>query len=513
MVSLVGVGPGDPGLLTLRAQRAIARADTVMYDALVHPGVLRHARRDAEMLFVGKRKGHESTTQDEINHMLLYRAGQGRRVARLKGGDPFLFGRGAEEAEFLAAHGVDFEVVPGVTAALGALAYAGIPISHRDLSSSIALVTATERPDKPDAAVRWERLADATQTLVLYMGLSRLRETLSALVSNGRDPETPAAVVAWGTHPEQRVVVATVETLADKVERSRVTAPALVVVGEVVRLRETLRWWDRGPLSGRSVVVTRAKEQSASMVDALAAEGATVIEQPVIRVEPAPDPAAVARAVWAVAHGAYEAVAFTSGNAVTRFFEAIEAAGRDARALGRCLVAAIGPATAEALRGVGVKPDLVPSSHVGEDVADELLWALGERARGARVLLPRAETARETLPAALRKAGCDVDIVAVYRTVAVEGAELGPLREALAKGEVDAVTFTSGSTAQRLCEALGRDARALLSNTTVASIGPTTTRVAEALGLRVDVEADAYTAEGLIDALRRHFQRSQRDDA
>ena len=511
MVSLVGVGPGDPGLLTLRAQRVIARADTVMYDALVHPGVLRHARDDAERLFVGKRKGADSTTQDEINHMLLYRAGQGRRVARLKGGDPFLFGRGAEEAEFLASHGVEFEVVPGVTAALGALAYAGIPISHRDLSSSVALVTATERQDKP-GAVRWDRLANATQTLVLYMGLSRLRETLAALVENGRDEETPAAVVAWGTHPEQRVVTGTVATLADLVGEARVTPPALVVVGDVVRLRESLRWWDLGPLSGRRVVVTRAREQSAGIVDALADEGASVIEQPVIRVEPPEDLAAVGRAVWALAHGAYEAVAFTSANAVDRTFEAIDAAGRDARALGRCLVAAIGPATAEALRRRGVRPDLVPMSHLGEEVAQELLWALGERARGARVLLPRAAVAREALPRALSAAGCDVDAVAVYRTAPAPGADFDDLRDSFERGAIDAVTFTSGSTVQRFCEGLGPRAPGMLSNAVVASIGPATTRAARALGLSVNGEAEEHTAEGLVAALRDYFLVHRRYD-
>lgn len=507
MVSLVGVGPGDPGLLTLRGARAIARADVVLYDALVHPAVLRHARADAERLFVGKRKGADSATQDEINHLLLYRARQGRRVARLKGGDPMLFGRGAEECEFLAAHSVAFEVVPGVTAALGATAYAGIPLSHRELSSSIALVTASERPGKTRSAHDWSRLADATQTLVLYMGVHRLREDMDALVAHGRRGDTPAAVISWGTHPEQRVVSATVATLADVCDASPPAAPALVVVGDVVALRERLRWWDAGPLFSRRVVVTRAKEQSASMVDALVEEGAEALEFPAISFEGPSDPAPLARALDALGQGSYAVVLFTSANGVDRVFRALDARSLDARSFGKARVAAIGPATAEALRARGVRADLVAKEFVGEALARDVLALLGDAAVGSRALLARAEVARDALPDALRAAGVEVDVVAAYRTVPAPEADVAALRDALAEGRVDAVTFTSSSTVANVCDALGPDAPSLLAKTAVASIGPVTSQTARARGLTVAVEAGSYTVAGLLDALRAHFQQ------
>lgn len=508
MVSLVGVGPGDPGLLTLRAVRAIARADTVLYDALLHPAVLRHARTDAELLYVGKRKGTDSATQEEINHMLLYRARQGRRVARLKGGDPMLFGRGAEECEFLAAHGVPFEVVPGVTAALGATAYAGIPLSHREFSSSIALVTATERSDKAQSAHDWSRLASATQTLVLYMGTHRLRETLDALLAHGRPGDTPAAVISWGTHPEQQVRSATVATLADLCERSPPPAPALLVVGAVVALRDRLRWWDTAPLFGRRIVVTRAKEQNSAMVDALVEEGAEAIEFPAIAFEAPRDGAPLARALDALRAGAYTVVMFTSANGVDWFFRALEARSLDARAFGAALVAAIGPATAMALRGRGVRADRVAREYVGEALARDVLELLGPSAQGARALLARAEVARDALPDALRAAGVAVDVVPVYRTVAPASTEVTALREALTAGRIDAVTFTASSTVTHVCDALGPDAPSLLARACVASIGPITSQTARARGLTVTVEASSYTVAGLLDALRAHFQRS-----
>ncbi len=282
-VSLVGVGPGDPGLLTLRGRRAIAAADTLLVDALVHPGVLRHARPDAEQLFVGKRGDQSSTGQEEINHMLLLRASQGRRVARLKGGDALIFGRGAEEAEFLAEHGIAFEVIPGVSAAIGATAYAGIPLTHREHSSSVALVTSRERPGRPADQGPLRAVASA-DTIVIFMGLRRLATDLATLIDSGRDPSTPAAIISAGTHPEQVVVTGTLADLPDRAATADVRSPALVVIGEVVRLRERLRWWDGPGLHGRRVLVARAAEQSAETADAFVDLGATVVEIPMIRV-------------------------------------------------------------------------------------------------------------------------------------------------------------------------------------------------------------------------------------
>ncbi len=507
LVSLIGVGPGDPGLLTLRGARAIGRADTVLYDALVHPAVLAHARPEAERLFVGKRAGQPSATQEEINHMLLYRAGQGRRVARLKGGDPLLFGRGAEEMEFLAQHGVAFEVVPGVTAALGATAYAGIPLSHRDLSSSLALVTSTERPGRDRSRHDWARLATATQTLVVYMGLGRLRDDLATLVAHGRAADTPAAVIALGTHPEQVVVTATVGTLADAVDAAKPPSPALVVVGDVVSLRARLAWWDRGPLFGRRVVVTRAESQSQTLTELLTEAGASVRPLPLLDFAPPSDPRPLALALEALRARAYAVALFTSRNAVSRFFDALRAARLDARALGGCLVASVGEGTAEALRAEGIVADVVAA----EARAEGLLAALGTHPGlalvGARVLLPRAEQARSVLVDGLRAAGCTVDVAPVYRTVPASR-DAGPaLRHALSAGEVDAVVLTAGSAVASLCDLLGDDAPALLARIAVVSLGPVTTQALRARGIAVAAEAATPSDAGLLDALCQHFAK------
>lgn len=507
LVSLIGAGPGDPGLLTLRAADRIRSADTVLCDALVHAAVLRHARPEAEVLVVGKRGGGESATQEEILHTMLFRARQGRRVARVKGGDPMIFGRAAEEMAFLASHGVPYEVVPGVTAALGASAYAAIPLTHRDVASSVAFVTATERPDREGSAHDWSRLATATQTLVFYMGVRRLADDLRTLVEHGRDPATPAAVVQLATHPAQRVVVGTVGDLAARAAAEGISTPAVVIVGAVVALREGLRWWDLRPLRGRRVVITRAREQGRGLVDALIEEGAEALEFPAIRFEGPSDPEALARAVEGLRAEAPDAIAFTSANGVARFFDALRAARLDARALGRARVVAIGPATAESLRRNGIEPDAVPREHVGEAVADAITALLDARVEGARVLIPRAEEAREALPEILRARGATVNVVPAYRTVSAAKDDADSLRDALREG-VDAVTFASASTVQHVCDALGEEAATLLARTAIATIGPITSDAVRRRGMTVSIEAAVYTADGLLDALRAHFART-----
>lgn len=499
-MSLVGVGPGDPGLLTLRGKQAIERADTVLHDALIHPRVLRHARPEAEVLFVGKRKGVDSATQDEINHMLLFRARQGRRVARLKGGDPLLFARGAEEAEFLAAHGVAFEIIAGVTSALGVAAYAGIPLSHRDLASSVTFATATERAGKDSGL---QRLSEPSGTLALYMGLHQLDAIAQSLIAGGRAAETPAAVVQWGTCSEQRVVVGTLRDIHARCEAEGIGAPALVVVGEVVRLREKLRWFDRGPLFGRRVLVTRPRAQAEGFVSALIDAGAVAIEVPAIAFEPPSDPAPLARCVEIL--GTYDAVAFTSANGVERLFDAMAERGLDARALGRAKVVAIGPATAEALKTRGIRPDAVPREHIGEALAESIAALFDGALTGRRVLVARAEVAREALPQRLREAGAEVEVVAVYRTVPAPVEAVAALREALMQRAIDVVTFTSSSTVHSLCDALGGDAAELLAGLQVCSIGPITSQAARERGLAVTIEATEYTAEGMLRALSDHF--------
>lgn len=507
LVSLVGAGPGDPGLLTLAAVRALARADVVLYDALVHPAILEHARADARRVFVGKRGGHEGTPQAEINTMLVALAREGKRVCRLKGGDPFLFGRGSEEAEALARANIPFEVVPGVTAALGASAYAGISLTHRTLSSSVAFITSSEHADKASSSHDWSKLATATQTIVIFMGVRRVREEMTRLVRHGRSPDTPAAVIQWGTRAEQRVVLGTVANIADRCEDAGLGPPALVVVGEVARLRETLRWWDRAPLFGKRVLVTRAREQAAGMIEALVERAAEPLEFPAIGFEAPSDPARLARAAREV--GSYDLVMFTSVNGVARFFDALRREGLDARAFGGTLIVAIGPSTAAALEARGLRADAVPTEYRGEAAAECALSLLEQRlgrTQGRRVLIARAEVAREALPTMLRERGLEVDVVAAYRTVPAPGTNVQALREALLAGQIDAATFTSSSTVDYVCDALGAQAPQLLAPVVIATIGPVTSETARQRGLHVAVEASTYTVEGLLAALEEHYR-------
>lgn len=503
-VFLIGAGPGDPGLITLRGVEALSRADVVLYDALAHPSLLEHARPDAELLPVGKRYGEESPSQEAINELLVALAKQGKTIARLKGGDPLLFARGTEEMEALSQEGIPFEIVPGVPSPTAAAAYAGISLTHRELSSSVALVTGTERPGKERTAHDWEKLATATQTLVFIMGMRRLAEIASSLVAHGRAPETPVAVVQWGTWTKQRVLVATLADVAEKAAREGLANPAVIIVGDVVRLRERMRWFDVRPLFGKRVLVTRTKAQAAGTARMLRERGAEPVVAPAIELAPPPDPARFERAVAELSR--YDVVAFTSANAVDALFDALAAKRKDARAFGAAKVASIGPGTAAALERRGLVPDLIAREYRGEGLADAILEALGP-STGAprRVLLPRALVAREALPEALRAAGLEVDVVAAYETRAASRERRDELAAELAAGRIDAVLFTSSSTVTHLCEALGDDAAALLGKTTVATIGPITSDEARAHGLRVDVSAEAFTIPGLLDALEQFF--------
>lgn len=503
-VSLIGAGPGDPGLLTILGARRIREADTILCDALVHQAVLDHARPDAEILVVGKRGGEDSTAQEEILHTMLLRARQGRRVVRVKGGDPMVFGRAAEEMAFLAEHGVPCEVVPGVTAALGASASARIPLTHRDLASSVAFVTATERPERVGTVHDWARLATATQTLVVYMGLRRLRETLATLLAHGRPSSTPAAVVAHATLPSQQVVAGTLADLADRVDLARLPSPALVIVGEVVDLRERLGSPGHLPLAGRKVLVTRAPEQAEGIVEALRREGAQVIELAALRFEEPDDPSLLQSSVRSLGARPPTVLAFSSANGVERFFAAMNREGLDARVLRGVTVASLGPATTEALQRNGIRADLVARRFIGEGLAEAVVAHLGERAAGARVLLPRAQEARDEAVELLREAGVDVEVVPAYRTVSALGGRGDALRASVAS--VDAVTFLSASAARHVCEALGDDAASCLRGRTVASIGPRTTEALRRRHVSVSVEAEEHSAEGLVAALCAHLQ-------
>lgn len=490
-VYLVGAGPGDPCLLTLRAAELLGTAGAVFYDALVGDGVLARIAPAAERVFVGKRGGAPAIAQEEINRRLVTAAARHPIVVRLKGGDPFVFGRGGEEALALAAAGVAWEVVPGVTAGVAAPAYAGIPVTHRGITSSVTLLTGHEDPTKQRSDLAWGRLAGGPGTLVFYMGLGRMAANFARLVEEGRDPATPAAVIENGTLPGQRVLTGTLRSLPGLAAAAEIAAPALVVVGEVVRLRESLAWFRDRPLAGRRIVVTRARAQASALSGALRILGAEVVEFPTIRIEDPPDGAPLRRAARELP--SYDWVIFTSVNGVERFWAALREEGRDARAFARSQICAIGPATEAKLTGHGLVADLVPESYVAEALVTAFR---GRDIAGKRVLIPRAESAREVLPRGLRELGATVDVVAAYRTVP-DGSRGADLLAELAAHRVDAVTFTASSTVRNWIELVGTE----IGAAEVATIGPVTSGTARDLGLPVHVEAKTYTIPGLVTAL------------
>ena len=517
LIHLVGAGPGDPGLMTARSLELIARADAILYDRLIPPGALDGARADCELRYVGKEPGNAAMAQADIEALLVELGGRGLEVVRLKGGDPFVFGRGGEEAEALAAAGVAFEVVPGVTAGIAAPAYAGVPVTHRDAASAVAFVTGHEDPEKgsndsasmpdpfqgsndsasmPDpsqaeTALDWGALARFPGTLVFYMGVKNLPLIARRLIAAGRDAHEPVAVVRRGTHPDQETVTAPLEQIAQRVSEAGLRAPAITVVGAVAGLRDTLAWVERRPLHGRRIAVTRARAQASGLAARLRALGAEVAETPAIRIEPRVVEGELERAVAEIA--GYALVVLTSPNGAQLLFDALAARGLDARALSGVTVAAIGPGTARELERRGVRADVIPPRSIAESLAQEL-----ERidVDGRRVLIARASEARDILPEALAARGAEVDVVALYDTVAEP---LGDAqREALAAA--DAVTFTSSSTVRFLLEALGSP-RAALDGARVVSIGPVTSATARELGLEVATEATRHDIDGLVDAL------------
>jgi uroporphyrinogen III methyltransferase/synthase len=490
-VYLVGAGPGDPGLVTTRARELVRSADAVVHDRLVPAGLVASARADADVRYVGKEPGRPSMEQDAINELLVELARSGKSVVRLKGGDPFVFGRGGEEAQALAAAGIAFEVVPAVTAGVAAPAYAGIPVTHRDEASAVAFVTGHEDPAKPESALDWEALARFPGTLVFYMGVKQLAEIARSLTESGRPADEPAAVVERGTLPGQRSVVATLADIAAQVAEAGIRPPATTVVGPVARLAGELGWLgERRPLLGRTIAVTRARAQASGLAQRLAELGADVIEAPAIRIEPRPVEGDVERAAREV--GGYSLVCVTSPNGAQLLMDAVAATGGDARRLSGATVAAIGPGTAQELARHGIRADLVATPSTAEGVLEAL--ADVDLAR-RRVLVARAADARDALPDGLRELGAEVDVVALYHTVAepLAEAQLGALQRA------DYVTFTSSSTVRFLMDALGE--RGLPNGARIVSIGPITSRTARELGLDVHAEAERHDIDGLLDAL------------
>ncbi|MBM3945808.1 MAG: uroporphyrinogen-III C-methyltransferase [SAR202 cluster bacterium] len=493
IVYLVGAGPGDPGLITVRGLTVLKSADVVVYDRLLDERLLEHAPAGARLVDAGKGPGEHSMAQGDINKFLVHEGKAGNRVVRLKGGDPFVFGRGGEEAEALARAGVAFEVVPGVTSAIAAAAYAGIPVTHRSVASSVAFVTGSEDPSKGSSSVDWAGLARSVDTMVLLMGLGHLGSIAHQLVSGGRSSDTPVALVRWGTEPWQEVVTGTLKDIAERAEQARLTSPVVAVIGDVVRLRDKLAWFDRKPLFGKRVLITRTRHQASEISELLAQQGAMPLQLPTIEAVPPEDWGRVDEVLTGV--GTYHWAVFTSTNAVEMTFQRLTALGMDARAFGGAKVCAIGMATADALRGRGIVADLVPD----EALSESALEALKTRMRtGDHVLLPRQLGGRDALPRGLRALCAHVEEVVMYSVRTPAGTK-ERARRILDEG-VDIATFTSSSTVKNLVEALDGDV-SRLSDVVIASIGPVTSATARELGLRVDVEANEHTVPGLVGAV------------
>jgi uroporphyrinogen III methyltransferase/synthase len=499
-VYLVGAGPGDPELITAKGLRCIAEADVLIYDYLAAKALLRHARNDCELIYVGKKGGDHTLSQDGINALIAEKARDGNIVTRLKGGDPFIFGRGGEEAEILVQAGISFDIVPGVTSAIAAPAYAGIPLTHRQYTSTVAFITGHEDPTKDESNIDWQSLATGIGTLVFLMGVKNLPKIVERLRKHGRDSQTPVALVRWGTTTRQKTVTGTLEHIVERADKAGIKAPAIIVVGEVVNLRNTLQWFEKRPLLGKRIVVTRARAQASDLVQRLSLLGAECIECPTIEVV-APDSwKALDQALEAL--NTYQWLVFTSVNGVQFFFDRLFKNGLDTRALGHLKTAAIGPVTARRMRRFGLNTDIMPESYQAESVVEAFSK---QPIDGTKVLLPRAKEARPILPLELERMGARVDEVTAYQTIqSTEGSK--DLIEQLHLGRIDMVTFTSSSTVRNFKALLPEESSdALMALVTVASIGPITAETAETLGLKSQIVAKEYTIDGLCNAIIDHY--------
>jgi uroporphyrinogen III methyltransferase/synthase len=495
-VYLVGAGPGDPGLITVKGAACIMKADVIVYDHLVDSRLLGLKRADTESVYVGKKGAAHTMEQEDINRLLVEKATENKVVCRLKGGDPFVFGRGGEEAMALAEHGIPFEIVPGVTASVAAPAYAGIPVTHRALTSTFALITGHEDPTKDSSSIDWSKVATGIGTIAFYMGVKTLPEITAKLIEFGRSPDTPAATVQWGTTSRQRTVVGTLADLAEKVQEAGITAPAITIVGEVVSLREHLSWFETRPLFGLTVMVTRARAQASDLVSLLEELGAQTVEFPTIRIEDPDDTEPLDRAIDSL--DGVDWLIFTSVNGVARFMNRLTSKGRDVRELKGVKICAIGPATRTEVERHSIRVDIVPPKYVAESVVEALA---AKDMAGKRVLMPRASVARSLLPDALREMGAEVDEVDAYKTVP-ETANQTDRVEMLKSGEVDIVTFTSSSTVRNFVELVGKEALDTLPNSVrFASIGPVTSGTARDLGVEVSIETEQHDILGLVQAI------------
>ncbi len=504
-VYLVGAGPGDPGLITVKGKALLERAEVVVYDYLANKRFLSHVPPEAELIYVGKKGGGvHAQTQDEINRILVDKAQAGYRVVRLKGGDPFIFGRGGEEIEELAKHGIGFEIVPGVTAASAAATYAGIPITHRHYTATVAFVTGHEDPTKQDSTIAWDKLATGIGTLVFYMGIKNLPNIVERLIRYGRSPETPVAVIRWASTPAHRTVTGTLATIVEVVKEAGIKPPAVIVVGEVVSLRPTINWFEKKPLLGKRIMVTRTREQASDLVMQLEELGADCVEFATIALEPPDSWQPLDQAVDAMDQ--YDWLLFTSINAIHFFFRRLFERQLDARTLAQVKIAVVGTATAAELKNYGLKADLLPATEfTGEGLAQTLI---DQGAGQARFLLPRAAKANEALPEILQQAGATMTIVPVYQNVRPQGREEA-LRQEFQE-QIDMVTFTSSSTFTNFTYMLNPKDEAelhqLLNGVKIASIGPVTGKAIHKRGLSVDVQpTEGYSIPTMVEAITRFY--------
>ena len=491
IVYIVGAGPGDRKLITLKGVECLQCADVVIYDLLLNDALLEHCPAHTEKIQAPDPRVR-ATRQTELNQLLVEHAKTGKIVVRLKGGDPYIFGRGGEEAVALTEAGISFEIVPGITSAIAASAYAGIPVTHRDYASSVAFVTGHSAALRSDSNINWEQLATAVDTLVVYMGVAHLRQIVERLITHGRNPATLVSLVRVGTTPQQQVVQGTLDDIVSKVEAVQLESPAIIIVGEVNQLRDQLRWFDTKPLFGKRILVTRARAQASEFADLLEANGAEVIQFPTIRIQPitidskdipAPDK--------------YDWVIFTSVNAVEIFYERLRENGKDVRVFGANKICAVGPKTVEALNDIGIQPDFVPTHSRGSAIAAEM-----ENVSGKKILLPRAKIATADLPNGLRKKGAHVDDIPLYDTVKVASENRDEIETDLLNGSIDLVTFTSSSTVTNFLEMFPAHApETLLTNVQVAVIGSETQKTAIEQGIQVDVVAKKATIESLVKAI------------
>jgi uroporphyrinogen III methyltransferase/synthase len=499
-VYLVGAGPGDPGLITVKGRDCIGRADVILYDYLAHKGLLGYAPGGAELIYAGKVGGAHNREQWQINEMLVNKALAGNVVVRLKGGDPFVFGRGGEECEALVSADIPFEIVPGITSGIAAPAYAGIPLTHRNFTTSVAFVTGHESNDKAASEIDWERLSLGSGTLVFYMGMKNLSHITENLLAHGRSPETPVALIRWGTRPEQEVLTGSLADIAGKARKAAFKPPVITVIGEVVSLRENLRWFDNRPLSGKGILVTRASDQAGEFSRLLSGQGARVLECPAISIIPPGSYEDLDQAIRSLIH--FDWLIFTSFNAVQHFFLRLNALGFDSRELASCKICSVGPKTAAALSTFGIRADLVPADYKAEGIVEAFRSV---ETNGKRALLPRSDRARDVIPVGLRELGMEVEDPIAYRNVTPGNMPLDVI-DALDGKQIHCAAFTSSSSIENLAAMVGEN-RLLhfLEGVAVAAIGPITSRACRELGLKVDIEPVEYTMECLTDEIVRYF--------